>query len=250
MKKLFIHLLPLLVLFYSCDAFHDVVKVINEDSPLTEQEVIKGLKEALRVSTDTAVANVSALNGYYKNSLIRISLPPEANVIVSHKDNPLLQAAGITNLINDVELKLNRAAEDAAKTAKPIFVNAITSMSIQDAFDILNGGDTAVTHYFRKKTYNQLKSSFKPKIKKSLDKPLVGGISANKGWSSLTNAYNNVATFTGWKKVNTQLDDYVTRKALDGLFVKLKEEEKQIRKDPASRVTAILERVFGNKTFQ
>jgi hypothetical protein len=247
MKKYFL-MLTAALLFTACDVLQDIVEVANEeigDVPLTEQEVVKGLKEALRVGTDTAVSVVSVVNGYYGDQLLKISLPPEAKLIMEHKDHPLLKAAGLSKMIDDVILRMNRSAENAAKSAAPIFVNAITSMSIKDAFDILNGSDTAATHYFRQKTYKQLKNSFKPQIKTSLDKSLVGNVSANKAWSALTGAYNDVAVFTGWEKINTQLDEYVTRKALDGLFIKVKDEEKQIRKNPAARVTDILERVFG-----
>jgi hypothetical protein len=245
-KYLFVVLTAFLL--SSCDVLQDIVEVANEemgDVPLTEQEVVKGLKEALRVSTDTAVSIVSVVNGYYGDKLLKIGLPPEAGLIMEHKDHPLLKAAGVSQMIDDVILRMNRSAENAAKSATPIFVNAITSMTIKDAFDILNGSDSAATNYFRKKTYNQLKNSFKPQIKNSLDKKLVGNISTNSAWSTLTGAYNDVAMFTGWEKINTELDEYVTRKALDGLFIKVKEEEKQIRKNPAARVTDILERVFG-----
>ncbi len=248
MRQSFLLIFLIGLFLTSCDVLQDVVKVIDESDinlPLTEQEVIDGLKEALRVSTDTAVSVVSVINGYYGDKLLKINMPPEADLIMEYKDNPLLQAAGVSKLIDDVILRMNRAAENAAKSATPIFVNAIKSMTIQDAFTILNGSDTAATNYFRKKTYNQLKASFKPKIKTSLNKSLVGNISANKAWTSLTGAYNDVATFTGWKKVNTQLDEYVTNKALNGLFVKVKAEEIQIRKNPQARVTDILERVFG-----
>jgi hypothetical protein len=246
MRRLIGASLAIVLISQSCDVLHDLSKTIETNAPLTEQEVVRGLKEALRVGTDTAVANVSALNGYYKDPVIRIALPPEANAIVQHKNHPLLQATGITGLIDDAEISLNRAAEDAAKSAKPIFVNALTSMSIQDAFAILNGSDTAATQFFRKKTYSQLEASFKPKIRSSLSKPLAGNVSANDAWESLTGAYNSVAPIAGWKKINNQLDEYVTRKALNGLFLKVAAEEQLIRKDPAARVTEILDRVFGN----
>lgn len=247
MKRITLLSFLLIFLLQSCDVLQEVAKTYDESgTSLTEQEVVKGLKEALKIGTNNSVFDLSKLNGFYGNQLLRIGLPPEANVIVQHKNHALLKAAGITDLINDSELRLNRAAEDAVKSAKPIFANAITSMTIHDAFGILNGNDTAATHYFRKKTYHKLKNSFKPKIKFSLDKSLVGSISANEGWESLTTAYNGVAAFTGWKKVNTQLDEYVTQKALNGLFKKLGEEEKKIRKDPAARVTDILEKVFGS----
>ncbi len=237
-----------LLSFISCDVADSLVQVVNQNMPLTEQEVVSGLKEALKVSTDTAVSVVSAINGYYKDNLIKILLPPEADVIVQNKNNALLQAAGITKFINDAELSLNRAAENAAKSATPIFINAVKSMTINDAFNILNGSDTAATHYFRQKTYNHLKNTFKPQIKKSLKKPLVHGISADKAWSTLADTYNEVAAMVpGWKKVNVQLDEYVTKKALNGLFIKIAEQEKQIRTNPSAQVTDILKRVFGEK---
>ncbi len=231
----------------SCDVLQEVASTMEEQEtlPLTEQEVVNGLKEALRVSTDTAVSIVSKTNGFFRDELIKIYLPPEADQIMEYKNNAMLKAVGISAMIDDVILRMNRAAENAAKSATPVFVNAIQSMTIRDAFSILNGSDTAATQYFRRTTYAQLKKSFKPKIRNSLNQPLVGNISANKAWNSLTSAYNDVAQITGWEKVNTQLDEYVTRKALNGLFMKLSLEEKAIRKDPKARVTEILEKVFG-----
>ncbi len=246
MKKLTI-LLIFIMSLTSCEVPDSLINVVNQNLPLTEQEVVSGLKEALKVSTDTAVNVVSAINGYYKDHLIKILLPPEADIIVQNKNNSLLQAAGITKFINDAELSLNRAAENAAKSATPIFVNAIKSMTINDAFNILNGSDTAATHYFRQKTYAKLENLFNPQIKKSLRKPLTHGISADKAWSTLADTYNEIAPLAGWKKVNVQLDKYVTHKALDGLFIKIAQQEKQIRTNPKAQVTDILKRVFGEK---
>ncbi|MCB0823275.1 MAG: DUF4197 domain-containing protein [Bacteroidales bacterium] len=248
MKRLFIIILFSIFFLPSCDVLQEVAKTIEEPGnlPLTEQEVVQGLKEALRISTDTAVSIVSKTNGYFRDELIKIYLPPEASQIMKYKDNTMLQAVGISGLIDDVILRMNRSAENAAKSATPIFANAIKSMTIQDAFAILNGSDTAATNYFRKKTYLQLKASFKPKISNSLNQPLVGNISAGKAWTSLTKSYNDVAAIAGWQKVTTQLDEYVTRKALNGLFLKLSLEEKAIRRDPKARVTDILRRVFGS----
>jgi len=247
-KRLLLFLIFPILYLGSCDIAENVINVLEDEIPLTEEEVVKGLKEALRVSSDTAVSIVSVNDGFYKDNLIKILLPPEAKVITDNMNHPMLKTIGITDMVNDVILRMNRAAEDAAKEATPIFANAIKSMSIQDAFNILNGSDTSATHFFRQKTYNQLKSKFKPKISTSLNKPLVANVSANKAWSTLTNGYNQVANFVpGWNKVNTQLDDYVTNKALNGLFLKVANEEKQIRRDPLARVTDILERVFGKK---
>jgi len=229
----------------SCQIAENVVKVLDEQKPLTEQEVIQGLKEALKIGTDTAVRIVSAPNGFFRDELIKVYLPPEAAVIMQYKDNPLLQAVGINKLIDDAILAMNRSAEHAAKSAAPVFAKAIKDMTIQDAFSILRGSDSAATQYLRRTTYFELKNSFQPQIKSSLDQPLTGNISANKAWESLTSAYNNVALIAGWKAVTTQLDEYVTIKALNGLFIKIRDEEKEIRTDPKARVTQILRRVFG-----
>ncbi len=240
MKKIIVFVI-LLVTFIACDKTNNIL-----DTSLTETEVIEGLKSALTVGTDTAVSIVSQVNGYFLDNIIKIYLPPDADIIVQNASNPLLQAIGINALIDDVILRMNRAAEDAAKEATPIFLDAITSITIQDAFSILNGADTAATHYLREKTYTNLKNAFQPKITVSLAKPLVGGISASDAWTTLTTAYNQVAQFIpGWNQVNTQLDDYTTRKALDGLFIKVGDEEKDIRTDPVARVNDILKRVFG-----
>jgi hypothetical protein len=233
------------ILLSSCKFAENVVKVLDEQKPLTEQEVIQGLREALSVGTDTAVKIVSAPNGFYRDELIKIYLPPEAGVIMQYKDNALLQAIGIGKLIDDTILSMNRAAEHAARSAGPIFSKAIREMTIHDAFAILRGSDSSATQYLRNSTYLDLKNSFQPQIRSSLDQPLAGNISANQAWESLTSAYNNVAVMTGWNKVTTQLDDYVTTKALNGLFIKIRDEEKEIRTDPKARVTQILRRVFG-----
>jgi len=252
MKKLSLSLIivGILFIFNSCDIFQDVVDQLpvetTGNNPLTEQEVIQGLKNALNVSTDTAVSVVSKTNGFYKNQAIKILLPSEAKVIMENKDNTMLRAIGITKLIDDVILRLNRSAESASKQATPIFVNAIKNMSIQDAFGILRGADNAATEYFRKKTAQDLFNTFKPVVKRALDKPLVGNISTTKSWNILITKYNKVAPLINKPTVNTNLVDYTTQKAIDGLFVKLAEQEKKIRKDPMARVTDILKRVFGS----
>lgn len=222
----------------------------DEETGLSEAEIAQGLKEALKVGTDTAVTIVSALDGYYGDDLIKIILPPEADIIMEHKDDAILQAIGIGNLIDNVILTMNRAAEDAAVEATSIFVNAITSMTISDAIDILHGQDTAATHFLRITTFSALKNAFQPKIKTSLDKPLVLDKSTNETWSDLTTPYNTVAETLpgkaiGLEPVNSTLDEHVTVKALDGLFVKVADEERDIRNDPLARVNDILKKVFG-----
>lgn len=248
MKKIFV-ILVLLVCFTSCEDTGDIIDII-ENTGLTEAQVIEGLKEALAIGTDTAVSIVSQVNGYYLDEVIKIYLPPEANIIVENVNNPILSTLGVDAFIEDMVIKLNRAAEDAAKEATPIFINAITEMTIQDAFGILNGSDTSATHYLREKTFVNLQNAFQPKIATSLNKPLVAGISAAETWNNFTTLYNNIANslvgqLAGLTAVNTELDAYVTTKGLQGLFVKVAEEEQAIRTDPLARVTDILEKVFG-----
>lgn len=251
MKKRNFYILILLALFpifNSCDVAQQVLSDYENStgsSSLTESEVINGLKRALNIGAESAVKDLSSPDAFYKNAAYKILLPKEAKIIIDNKNNPLLKAVGIDKMITDVEVSMNKAAERAVIKAKPIFINAITSMSIQDAFGILNGGDTAASNYLRKRTYQQLYNQFKPEVSKTLGQPIYQGISTQKAWSNLTNAYNNVATYVpNWNKINTQLDDYVTQKALSALFEEVKKEEMKIRKDPAARVEEILRRVF------
>ncbi len=230
------------MIFISCEELDNFL--ING---LTETEIVDGLKSALTVGTDTSVTTVSKLNGYYKDELIKIILPPEASIIQEY----ITFIPGGDVLLDEFVLKLNRAAEDAATEAKPIFISAITGMTIADGVDILYGEDTAATHYLRKTTYEGLFNLFQPKVATSLDKPLVGGISSNDSWETITSLFNDnvantiVGQLAGIQAINTELDVYATSKALDGLFIKVSEEEKDIRKDPLSRVTDILSKVFG-----
>lgn len=237
-------------LFTACDLMNQIAGDVTSGTysqavPLTESEVNNGLKRALTIGAETAVGDLSQPNAFYSDMAYKIFLPKEAQIITDNKDNALLQAAGITKLIEDVEKSMNLAAEKAVIKAKPIFIDAIKNMSIQDAFGILNGGDTAASNYLRVKTYSTLYSQFKPEVSTILGQPLFQGISTNKAWTDLTGAYNGVAAFMpGWNKVNTNLDDYVTNKALAALFEEVKKEELLIRKDPAARVEDILRRVF------
>jgi hypothetical protein len=155
-----------------------------------------------------------------------------------------------------VILRINRAAEDAAKEAAPVFVNSIKQMTIKEAFNILNGADNAATGYLRATTYSELYALYKPKIQASTEKKIVGNISTKESWVALTGKWNVVANsiagrLANLKPVNTDLDDYLTNKALDGMFIKVESEELKIRKDVSARVSPVLKRVFGsldNKT--
>lgn len=248
MKKLLIVFFALMVpLFYSCEEADDII----ENLGLTDSEIIAGLKEALTIGTDTAVSIVSQVDGYYKDEIIKILLPPEADIIVDNLNNPVLQGLGIDQLVEDVILKINRAAEDAASEATPIFWDAIVNMTISDGYNILHGEDTAATHYLRENTFNELFQLFSPIMQNSLDKEIVAGVSAQETWSTLTEQYNTIANslvgqLAGLEPVNTELGEWVTTKGLDGLFVKIADEEIAIREDPLARVTELLQRVFGS----
>lgn len=240
MKKLLI-LFAMALPLVACEDLETALS----DTGLTNEEVVKGLKSALEVSTDTSVNILNAVDGYYKDQLVKILLPPEAAVIF---DN-LAKIPGGQQLVDQTILAINRSAEDAAVEAKPIFVNAITSMSFDDAFGILNGHDSSATEYLHGKTYNDLVSAFSPKISASLSKPLVAGTSAESFYQTLVGQYNQVANLSlGILKPITQntLGEYTTTKALDGLFIKVTDEEAKIRTNVGHRVNDILKKVFGS----
>ena len=220
--------------------------------PLTEEEVISGLKEALKTGARNSSKILSAENGYYADAAVKILLPEEARVIV---DN-ISKIPGGEKLVEDVVLRINRAAEDAAKEAAPVFVNSIEQMTVSDAFNILKGADNAATLYLRNTTYNELYTLYKPKIQSSTEKDIIGTVSTMDSWTALTGKWNTLANsvagrLADLKPVNTDLNDYLTKKALDGIFLKVENEELKIRKDVSARISPILQRVFGsldNKT--
>jgi hypothetical protein len=240
-------LLPLflLVALSGCSELRQIVGDM-ESRPLTNQEVINGLKQALVIGSDSASSRLAAVNGYYLDEMVRILLPPEAGVITKN----LALLPGGEKLVEDVILRINRAAEDAAREAAPVFSRAITNMSIQDGFNILRGENDAATRYLKSQTYDELFRLYRPKIQASLDKPVVGNISASESWNTLTSQWNRIAgsvagRMADLKTVDTRLDSYLTDQALSGLFLKLAIEEEKIRTNPAARVTELLRRVFG-----
>jgi len=245
MKKL-IYILSI-ALLCSCAELNTIIETYNTTAPLTEYEVAGGLREALRVGTDSASARLGLENGYYHDELVKIMLPEEANIIVENAS----KIPGGDKIVNDVIKSINRAAEDAAKDAGPIFWGAIKEMSITDAFNILNGDSDAATQYLKTSTYQDLFNLYNPQIQKSLDKEIAAGISTNESWESLTGKWNRIAKnplaqMAGLNTVNVDLDAYLTEQALNGLFIKIAEEEAHIRKDPMARVNDILKRVFGS----
>ena len=219
---------------------------MNTAAGVTNFENISGLKSSLNVGIENAVGNLGIENGFYKNTTLKLLLPKEAQPII---DNINLIPGGQA-LVDKAILSLNRSAEDAVKEATPIFKTAITNMTITDAVSILFGKENAATEYLRQATYSQLKAKFSPKVKASLDKPLVANVSTMQTWNTLSSGYNQVAgtmvgSIAGLKTVNVNLEDYVTEKALDALFVKVAAEEKSIRTNPMARVNDLLKKVFG-----
>jgi len=158
---------------------------------------------------------------------------------------------GGEQLVEDVILRINRAAEDAAREVAPIFAGSISSMTIADAFNILRGADNAATTYLKATTSEALVSLYKPKITASTEKKIVANVSTKDTWLALTGKWNSFANtipgkLAGFKAVNIDIDDYLTRKALDGMFSKVEKEELKIRKEVTARVTPLLQRVFGS----
>jgi len=211
-----------------------VEDVMEEDisTALTEEEIVKGLKEALNIGIEKGVSRLSKPDGYFLDPEIKIPLPNEAKQVEDK-----LRMLGQDKMVDDAIESLNRAAEDAASSAKELFVSAIKEMTISEALNILNGNKDAATRYLEDHTRAQLVEKFKPIIKVSLDK-----VNATKYWNSVFSYYNKLPFVS---KVNPDLDDYVTNKAIDGLFVQIAKEEKEIRENPIARVTDILKKVFG-----
>jgi hypothetical protein len=251
MKAKYFFIVATVILLTACAELLNVVQT-SAPVPLTEDEVVKGLKEALITGAKNSAQILSVENGYFGDAAVKILLPEEAKVIV---DN-ISRIPGGDKLVEDVVLRINRAAEDAAKEAAPVFINSVQQMTVNDAFSILKGSDNAATTYLRGTTYNELYSLYKPKIKTSTDKDIVGNMSTMDSWSALTGKWNTLANsmagkLANLKPVNTDLNDYLTRKALDGIFLKVEGEEMKIRKDISARVSPLLKRVFGsleNKT--
>ena len=232
MKKIFFLSSMFLMLFSGCETAKSILGSINNGN-LTNDEVVQGLKEALKVGTDSSAHRLSLLDGFYKDVAIKILMPPEAQ-----KVEKTLRDVGFGSVVDKAVLSMNRAAEEASKSVGNIFLNAIKQMNIQDAFGILRGGNFAATDYLKQKTTPELITAFTPVVSKSLD-----NTNATKYWKDLFTVYNRFSN----NPVNTDLTAYVTQKALDGLFYHIGLEEQKIRQDPAARVTDILKKVFANQ---
>ncbi len=216
------------------DKLKKAAKSLSGSGQLSSEEIASALKEALTNGISKGSDIVSQVDGYFKNPEIKIPFPPE-----TQKVETKLRQIGMGAEVDKFILSLNRAAEDAAKEAKPIFVTAIKSMTIQDAAGILKGEQDAATRYLERTTSAPLKDRFMPVVKNSLAK-----VNATKYYADLINTYNKLPLV---QKMNPNLDEYATDKAIQGLFVMIAKEEKNIRDNPAARTTELLRKVFGSQ---
>lgn len=215
--------------------FTDLFKKVgtaDSKAKLDESTVTAGLKEALSIATDKTVTALSAPDGYFANKAVKILMPEKIQKVAD-----TLGKFGFQKQVDDFVMSMNRAAEKAAPVARGYFSDAIKQMTFKDAMKILDGGNTSATEFFKDKTYSKLYDSLKPSISHSMDQ--VGVVNYYK---DMMGKFSSIPFMNA---ASVDLDDYVTNEALDGLFYTVGEEEKKIRKDPASRVTDLLKEVFG-----
>lgn len=236
MKKLNYTLLTLMIAtLFSCNELNQVVNQLPtptaESAIPSTYEMSQGLKAALEKGTLRGVTDLSKGGGYLSNEAYKIYFPPTAQKVEAN-----LRKLGFDEEVDRMVVSLNKAAENAVTEAKPLFMEAIRSMSIADAKSILFGTDTAATEYLKRKTAAQLLQKFEPKIQASLNE-----VNATKYWSDLMTQYNKIPFV---ERVETDLSRYVTERAVDGLFLKIGEEEKAIREEPLQRSSDLLKKVF------
>lgn len=253
-------------LFFSCDSILDMLGLSSNGSTLfTNTEAVEAMKSALNIGAESSSDQLSQKDAYYKTAL-KIPLPDEVdetldfiNNIKGLKELPIvgdLVTELSSGLVENVVLSVNRSAEHAAKEVVPIFSGAIKNMTVQDGIKIVTGEDDAATEYLKKNTYSELMELYQPMMDDVLKKDLIGSISAKKAWDNLTSAYNEIVAYGVVKNaaaaagkelapINTDLSEYVTGKALDGLFVKVAEEEGKIRENPFGYASNIVQKVFG-----
>lgn len=198
----------------------------------TNTEVVGGLKQALEKGIGESAGRLSLKDGYFRNNAIKVLFPPEAQRIENN-----LRDIGMGNMVDNAIESFNRGAERAAKEAVPIFVNAIKSMTINDAMNILLGADNSASNYLKASTFSQLEKTYMPIVEKSLNE-----VNATKYWSDVITRYNQIPLV---QKQNPDLTSYVTEKALDGLFYMVEREEAKIRQNVSVRNTDLLKKVFG-----
>ncbi len=226
----------LLIVFQitGCAELQNIAETALDQDVLTSTDIASGLKEALEIGISKGSDALSATDGYFK-SQYKILLPEEARKITDKLKN----IPGFSQVEEVILEKINRGAEDAAKKAKPIFIDAIKSMTFSDATGILMGTDDAATQYLNRTTHTKLYDEFNPVIVSSLNK-----FNAIEYWANAVNTYNKIPFV---EKINPSLDKYVTDKALDGLFSMVEKEEKKIRTDISSRTSDLLRKVFAKQ---
>jgi len=230
MKKITVFFIALT--FMGCAELQKVVNQLPQGGLLTQEQIGNGLRQALDNGIQHQVTKLTATDGFYKNDLVKILLPEELQAV-----DKGLRSIGLGNLADEGLKAINRTAEDAVKTATPIFVNAVKEITFADAKNILLGADNAATSYLEGKTTSALYAEFNPVIKNSFSK-----VGADKIWSNLISKYNSIPFV---KKVNPDLTDYVTTEALEGVFTMIAVEEKGIRNKVGLRDTALLRQVFA-----
>jgi hypothetical protein len=235
MKKIALMLSLIVLLNSGCDVLQNLPTSTNTGTGVTEAEAGRGIKEALAQGITNAVLQLNREDGFFKDAFYKILLPPEARKVEN-----TLRDLGMGKLVDKAILQVNRGAEDAAGYAKPIFIDAIKSMTLQDAIGLVSNGDTSATHFFREKTTAKLTTAFLPVIKSSLNKA-----EATKYYGDIVNTYNSFPTTL--KKINPDLPGYVTERATNALFDLISKEEKNIRQNPLARTTDILKKVFGSR---
>lgn len=228
----FVFVLSVLTACSSAD-INKILQAAGGQGPLTQTEVSQGLKEALIQGISKGADQASMTDGFFKNELIKILLPEDARRV----ENTLRQM-GLGAEVDRALLTINRGAEKAAMEAKPIFISAIRQLTIQDAFNILKGEPDAATQFLRRTTESQLISLFQPRIQESLDE-----VGATRYYGDIANAYNAIPLTN--RKIDPDLNAYVTQRAIDGLFLLVAQEEKSIRENPLERTTALMKRVFA-----
>lgn len=205
----------------------------STSSSLSNSDIVSGLKEALNTGTTKSATRLSAADGFLKDAAVKILLPPQVQKI-----EKTARMIGAGKVFDEAVTSMNRAAENAAQSAAPIFLAAIKNMSISDALGILKGGDTSATSYLRRSSTAQLTAAFRPSVDSSITK-----VGATKYWNSMATTYNKFST----TPMDTDLTAYVTQKAIDGIFYYVAQEEKNIRKDPTAYASSIIQKVFGGK---
>lgn len=203
--------------------------------PAQPDKTSLGLKEVLTVGLNNAVDLTGRLDGYFRNEAIKILMPPKLQPLVRG-----LTMIGMQKKIDEFVLSMNRAAEKAAPLARPIFANAIKTINFDDARGLLTGGDTAITDFFKRKTYDPLAVAFRPPVTEAM-----GQVGATRQYNDLIGRFQRIPFASRIETVN--IEEYVVGKGLDGLFYMVAQEEKQMRKNPAARVTSALKDIFGRR---